>query len=323
MKFEDILDAAKEIYQETGRLEDITFNSLVKHIGCTLSGSFGRKIEGRYRSEVEEINGKYDVKIPPIALLRAEVGGQDIEDHPLLKAKKVYDDFSISMFDWGKFITIPLEIGIDEAELLGIIWSDARKRNRDAYNGELNVVGRSNDFELYNEFVGPRVKEVFNLSGEVTTLTFTFPKLTRTRKGKTYEGPKIIKEPCVRLGSKAVSTWLSNDMGFPNLEAILEKLPLKRQKLAFMEGYIAGKGIPILNGIYPKIEVYHGEKSDTEFIKKTLNELGFNIKNFYGRVHKGGFDNFPEYMRYSINLYAKQLKELNILNPRHKKVLYG
>ena len=152
MKFEDILDAAEGIYQERRELGDITYNSLFRYMGLETTGSLSRLITGHYKPEVEELNQEYDVKIPPIALLRAEAGNQDIEDHPLLIAKGVYSNFKIGMFDWAKFVKIPLEIDIKEAELLGLIWSDARKNDRQKYI-VLTITGRRKDFEFYKKFV--------------------------------------------------------------------------------------------------------------------------------------------------------------------------
>jgi hypothetical protein len=316
MDFNDIFDAAKGVYEENGRLEDIILSSLARYMGCGLSGTFYREIKKHYESEVDVINEKYDVKISPIALLRAEVGGDDIEDHPLLKARGVYDGFSIGLLDWGKFVKIPLEIGIKESELLGVIWSDARKSDQ-KNKLDFLLAGRRSDFEFYRKFVGPRVREVFNLPGEVAGRTYKPSKPFEKRKRKRH---KARKEPYIRLGSKALTTWLCKDMGYPSLETVLDLLALKRHKLAFMEGYIAGKGYAGLTRTLRRMEITSTEKDKIEFIRKTLKELGFKIKKPYER-HRKEDAYFQEFTRYTIALYNKQIDELNILNPRHKRLL--
>jgi hypothetical protein len=322
MDFNDIFDAAKGVYEESGSLKNVTFNKIANYMGCELVGSFGRAISRHYKSEVERINEKYDVKIPPIALLRADVGNQDIEDHPLLKARGVYGGFKIGMFDWVKFVTLPLEIGVKESELLGIICSDARKQDMKSFN-QLYLAGRQNDFEFYEEVVGPRVKEVFNLPGEVTELKYKNRKELKY-KNKVYTPPSETIEPCVRIGSKALSTWLYEDVGYPSLEDVLKFVSSDRNKLAFIEGYIAGKGIPGHTSTSLKIELYHKRKKEAIVIRKTLKKLGIKVREPRKRTNKGGIhsDLFPDkYTQYFIGIYTRQLKELNILNPRHRRIL--
>ena len=324
--FDDILDAAEGIYQERSRPEDITFPSLFRYMGCKPSGYFNHLVKEHYMSEVEEINQEYDVKISPIALLRAEAGGDNIEDHPIIKARKVYPGFTASQRDWRTFPTIPLEIDVKEAELLGIIWSDARKndRKRGTYEGiELFLIGRCNDFEFYEQVVGPRVKEVFNLSGEVKKHK-NKSTIDYTRKGKKYNFTGTSTEPCVRIGSTAIATWLCEDMGFPDLEAVLELLPLTRQKLAFMEGYLAGKGTPTKCAKYTKMDVHNNDEHVINVIKTTLEALGVKSKSYtqVQRIDSG--KNLPkENVRHLIRMCRGQIDNLKLLNPRHEKVLYG
>lgn len=317
LRLEHILDAARKIYDQTGRLEDINYNNLDSLRSNRSVDSIIRK---NYIVQAKNLGKKYDFKIPSIALLRAEISGDPIEEHPLIKAREIYPNFQPSKYDWLRYVTLPSKIGVKEAELLGIILADinyapriTHQENYSFRNSHITISGKTEHRKFYEEVVAPLIREIFNLPAPI--------ELFRNNK-KWPNSDKICcyALPAIRLSSRALRTWLDEDLGFPDLPKILVHLPEKRQQLALLEGYVAGKGaIKQANGHVLGINIYEYNKDFADNFVKLTHSLGINARGPAEYLQKSLFTNENQWYRIDIN--GKYIEDLHLLNPLHQEKL--
>jgi len=284
-----ILKSGEHIYGQTGNPADISCLNLERLLGTRLDYGL---IHEHYGSKKEEILEKYNLDVPYIALVRADVVGQRIEDHPLIKARRVYSNFQPDKCDWQRFVNLPTKIGIEEAELLGIILADGDIMFD---VGVMRLLGSQNHVELYEEMVSHRMEQVFNIPAPVV--------YARRRRN-----------PRIEIASKAIKTWLIDDLGFYDVNKILKFLPEKRQQLAFFEGYIAGKGVIQ--------ERTMGINSYRQQILEQMAELAQSLGIRIGKVHEYKYTSSMGKASTMYRIYIHSgLRELHLLNPWHQKKL--
>ena len=290
-----ILKLSEHIYNQTGNPADVNCLNLERLLGTRLD--YGT-IHEHYGSKKEEILEKYNLDVPYIALVRADVIGQRIEDHPLVKARRVYSNFQPDKHDWQRFVNLPTRIGIEEAELLGIILADGDIMFD---VGTICLLGSQNHVEFYEEMVSHRIEQVFNIPAPVVYVR-------RKHKGL-YQNPRI------EIASKAIKTWLIDDLGFYDVNKILKFLPEKRQQIAFLEGYIAGKGT-IMQESTMEINSYR------QPILEQMAELAQSLGIRTGKVHEYKYTSSMGKASTMYRIYIHSgLRELHLLNPWHQKKL--
>jgi hypothetical protein len=304
---DSILYLGKQIYAETKNPVDINYANIEKLLGKRICS---RLLHRAYDPQRNEILNECSIKVPLIACLRADILDEPIEEHPLVKASASYSNCKPGMTDWQRFVTIPSEIGVKEAELLGLILADRVpiKPFRISTDGyvfspyAIRLEGRYKHKELYEEVISPRIEDVFNLPAPVIY-------------GKGSYSSYL--HPIISLTSKAVRTWLDNELEFPNLSKIIEHLPESRQRLGFLEGYLAGKAVTISGN--RGLELSESDEYVTSSIAELIRSLGIKTGNsWYKRTtHATG----KEYIRSVIHIGKKSTNKLHLLNPLHRKVL--
>ncbi len=272
------------------------------YVSSSLSKSF--KIEKACKE------AKYRFNLTCIQLLREEICGYSGN---LYEARSRWQNFQPSKADWQRSTRIPLTIGFDESQLLGIFWADANVFTKSA-QGCLHSSGSKDDFELYS-WLTKRVKEVYHMTSYVYE-----EYVEREFKGKLYKS----KIPKITIGSSAIVTWLKDDLGFnePKENVSLPRLEwTEEQAKGFLSGIIAGIGA--LSGEYrftlvDKDEVFLsnlGELAKKLGIttKKNGLTLGINRENSkklyleglllhpnhiekFGSIHGVLFENFGDYI---------------------------
>jgi len=159
-----------------------------------------RYLKEKYRNRIDQVKLEYSFSAPPIQLLREDFkvyGGN------LYEAKKKYWTLEVSDNDFLRNITIPLKTDESVAELLGILWADC------FYTGHyyaFRISGRVKDKNFYQKVVCNRIKEVFNLELAVKIENYVH---------KIDGRPLRYETPVVYISSKAVFSWLVNELGFP------------------------------------------------------------------------------------------------------------
>ena len=303
-----LLNLGKKIYETTKNPADVTINNLENLLDKRLNHA---PLYAEYSKKKEELDLEYNLNIPLMALFRADVIGQPIEEHPLIKARAIYKKFQPSRHDWQRFTTLPIQLGIKECELLGIILADQSETEKPWVI--LYGKGKNATYdEFYEEIVSPRIKETFNLPAPVI-----YPKHTGklpNSKGelKTYE----YTEPKILLCSSALRTWLNYDLGFPYASKVAKNLSEKYQKLAFAEGYVAAKGL-----VYPN----YNDRILMWDSKEKLQTIANILKSFAirpaGPHNKTITSALCKHEACCMNIFGPNLIGLKLIHPMHKEVL--
>jgi len=298
--FRVIYDVGEDIYKERGDIRAVTCKNIQQYSGIK---TVAKNTARNYREETRELRNRFGVKVPAMELLRNDILGTDIEDHPLLVALEKYDGFEIGRKDWITRSKLPLEIGVEEAELLGIIRGDARKENRTG----LTLYTRAENREFYETVVGPVIRGVFGLPGEISDRINTkhFPG----------EETENYNEIAIPLGSKAVVSWLKKDIGFPDVEDMLDKLPRKEERFGYVMGYLGSMGYADMCRSIKRMRVFDDEES-LKYVAKELKKFGIKCSlpshNMETEISK--------YEQHRLEILGKQVDKLKILNPVHAKV---
>ncbi len=193
------------------------------YVSSSLSKAFKT---GKARKEA-----KYRFNLTCIQLLREETCGYSGN---LYEARSKWQNFQPSKADWQRSTRIPLTIGFDESQLLGILWADGGIFTKKA-EGCLHASGSKDDFELYNWLV-KRVNEIHHMTSHVYE-----EYVEREFKGRLYKS----KLPKITISSSAIVTWLKYDLGFkePKENVSLPRLEwTDEQAKGFLSGIIAGIG---------------------------------------------------------------------------------
>lgn len=312
-----LLDVGKRIYSITKNPADVSIPNLEASLGDYANIFILEKEYGEDQRKIKQEYG-FDT-IPLMALFRADVIRCPIENHPLIKARSVYENFQPSKHDWQRFTNLPTKIGIKEAELLGIFLADCIEEKAPR-RPVVSLSGGHDHGRLYEKIISPGIKEVFNLPAPVRYCSSHVGTMLNFRdKLKSYSW----KNPQISLCSGALKTWLNHDLGFPNLSNIIEYLPEKRQQLALIEGYIAGKGCcSDVAGQYTSRYRLHLCGNDEVFARelvKLARSLGIKTCGPYVTKEINKFQN--EQMNCRISLHGQNLNDLHMLNPLHQEKL--
>jgi len=94
--FRVIYDVGEDIYKERGDIRAVTCKNIQQYSGIK---TVAKNTARNYREETRELRNRFGVKVPAMELLRNDILGTDIEDHPLLVALEKYDGFEIGRKD--------------------------------------------------------------------------------------------------------------------------------------------------------------------------------------------------------------------------------
>lgn len=250
MNREDVLTIAKALYEERGDPSDIRTTRINERLGGDKTTDFLRRRYGDRRTEIE---AEYNLTPPYIALLREEVTGRI----PFLEERKVWRNFQPSKSDWLRYVRLPTIITPAVAELLGIYYFNSSASIRETKDGHhqyyLNMCGRNENLQFYQEFVAPRIRDVHNLEVKIKPEESTLD-------GKHY--PEIV------LGSHAIVTWWLSDVDLPKIP----KLPIYLQSFFFDAGF-AVSARPV-NG---NMRIYANPEKVNELFN-LVQVLGFSVR---------------------------------------------
>ncbi|MBU0471064.1 MAG: hypothetical protein KKF65_00440, partial [Nanoarchaeota archaeon] len=228
-------------------------------------------------------------KLPGIHYLREHIRAYTGN---LSQAADRYPNFQVSNYDWLKSVRIPLNLGLSEYTLLGIIWADACPTDLDDHNFHgftlrTNMIQGKNENDsnfVFYKTVSELVRATFNYK----TVPFNYKMVSgfvkkqngfqKTEGGSAnlddYQSPENYA-PALRITSKAIYTWLQDDLGFQakstkystNLSAF-PHFDNDEQKLGFLIGIIAAEGkLSMLSG-YPEIRI---NSYDTDYLTRIKN----------------------------------------------------
>ncbi|MBI2084221.1 MAG: hypothetical protein HYT70_01225 [Candidatus Aenigmarchaeota archaeon] len=242
LQIPDLISAAKSLYERRGDARAINYENLSSEVDFTVK-IVHKKLKRYFAEELEYFECKYGLSTPVIVLLRYEITG----DIPFVEERKKWGKFQPSRKDWFQGVRLPLELTSEAVELLMVYLMDgAPLAKDDRYTIQLS--GKSDDFDFYENFVVPRIRSVHNIRSTVF----------RKRTSAEY--------PQVAVRSKAVYTWLMEDLGYSQ---VLSQLNPDLQQSAF-DVILASQGTKN-NG---RVSISHATMLGE--IERLANALGFN-----------------------------------------------
>jgi len=186
--------------------------------------------------------------------LREEIGAYTGN---LLEAEKRYPNFRASDDDFLRSTKLPLDISLDQAYLLGVLWSCGHiTSNKERYTlvlegHEKPVIENDSKHFSYLDTLPPRIFRQFNF--RTSTKPIRVKPQTVSIKGRSFSVDENFYAR-ISVGSNAICTWLMDDVGLytpdgkPNL--LLDKeletrlgvniLPDVDHMLYFLAGVIDG-----------------------------------------------------------------------------------
>ncbi len=187
-----------------------------------------------------------------IQLFRERIAhnGVQLYQGNLYQARLSWKNFQPSNEDFLLNRFIPKKIGVTEAVLLGIYWSEGYlRKGKDSLSLILN--GRQPEFDIedrinmYGHLVVPLLRRVHNY--EPVSADSYIKERKRKSGNDSYR-------PSVEINSAAVCTWLRDDLGYPPQQRtkgayVAKRVPfqhlgkLKEIKQGFFAGLVAGLGI--------------------------------------------------------------------------------
>lgn len=259
-----------------------------------------------YREERDAIENVKDLDITYMHLLRDDVGAYEGN---MLEARTHYSNFSNSQEDLLRSVVLPLEIDMDESELLGAYWTDGRfSDSSERY--EFDLVGTANDKEWYRD-ISEEIEKIHNLDVKV---------IEEEIEGEMKDAREPIKSkrPVIKIDSQAILTWLKDDLKMDGAGGI--SIPdinwSKENKAGFLRGALAGRG-----GItqYGNYEFTTGNQEKAEILTQFAQDIGLEPAiNVNVHTERG-----TEQYRFSLN--REETDELHsydfFWNPRHRNRL--
>lgn len=218
----------------------------------------GTAIGREYGEEREALERNLDLNLTNIHMLRKEA---DAYQGNLGEARRIYSEFENSDRDLLRSIQLPLDIGVEEGQLLGCFWSEGGFREVPENETDYFMLqGEEDDQEWYN-MIQERAQDVFNLDVEAGVYT-------DRAKGESFLSADR-DFPMIIVGSKTVNSWIKDDLGFD--EEIVPDIDWDfENKAGFLSGFTSG------GGHITSDEQYEISSRDEEEIRK-LNEFFSDI----------------------------------------------
>lgn len=172
-----------------------------------------RAVKGRYASEALDTRLE---NIPNIHFLRDEVGAYNGN---LFVAEEVYPNFQTSKDDFLKSVSLPIEILPEHSYLLGVLWSAALIKSTSGilatiiadYKDPIEPEMRKQRFQYLENLIDP-IFDMFNLKERIIAIPENRSRIVKlTKAGRTFEAVRKAY-PNIGIGSRAVCTWLMDDV---------------------------------------------------------------------------------------------------------------
>ncbi len=255
----------------------------------------------RYKTERDFIQNKFGWNVPYIQFLREEHG---IYHGNLYEAHNIWKNFTPGITDWSRSLTIPFTIDERVALLLGIYWGDAHlRRYKDSPRvDKVILAGNENNFDLYTEVINPLIIDIHGLNVPVDC-----------------DEVENSERPIMNIGSKAIATWLRDDLGFSSPKIQVQPPgPYKQWQDNIAYAYFSGL-IATMGTIVKRKRISHDltiNDSDETFVR-CIEELAWHLGY---TPHLTG-SNLRWRVSFSQNEIKQMLKEGAIINPHHLAVL--
>jgi len=219
--------------------------------------------------------------------LREELG---IYQGNLYEAGTKWEGFSVSEDDWLKDIRIPSKIGLEEAILLGILFSQGNlspRNDQDRVNNRIELWGRNWDFEFYENVLAPLLGQIHNIIPAEPSDARRLIMTEGSDDGYTFNLPYY------SISSLALVTWLQEDIGMSTSKEdrrIPSYIKTPEQKLGFLKGVIAGLGRVYVDSTRAKLEIDSHSPVFIQDLLRLSESLGYNphvriknnLSNHYG-----------------------------------------
>ena len=306
---ERVISAAVLLYEKTGRSESITSRNVPAIIYGDWKGQYhtlkgGHLIAELMKPKKDGIDSNISKRhrITYIQLLRDSViGSKYIEE--MTDASKEWDKFRLSKSDWQRSVMIPDQITPDSALLAGVEWGDGSVSD---YPYAFRLCGNADDFAFYSEEVSPLLKKVHDLEVPIEAI-----KSQTVANGKSFSS----MHPWLQIGSMGITTWLVDDLGFPNTpnktNVNLPRVNLNYEnKAEFLYGIVGSMGI-LSNDNRIKLS----DKDET-FIKN-LKELSQSME--YTPFQDYSSQTLGTSTNYAIIFPAREVKKMKLINPKHQR----
>lgn len=306
---ERAIKAAQKIYELTGDTSHITHHIVQAMIydNPRARKNFSRVLGAMYGEEQKEYIGRY--RIPYIEFLRSEAIGKEVS---LTKEMKKWKRFKPSTYDWQRSVTLPTELKKYEiSQNMGIIIGDGfiypDEKNQ---QHTLLLHGRKDDWHFYEDVVAPRMEQMFNLPIKVEAHEQNMEFLGKIRN---YSDPEC------RITSKAVVTWLTEDIGISRERRSIAPLLKCCDPKGLFEGLCATKGGKHSNGRYaPRFIIFDSDKNFIEECYNLARELGYNPNEPKIIISSHPeFNHGLSHSTWQIGFRVKDIRKMNFLNPRH------
>lgn len=243
-----------------------------------------------YKERRKILERETGLKITNIHLLREEFGNYSGN---LIDAKRVWHNFQAGHCDWLRSVRIPTEIDTVVAMLLGVYWADGSIFTSDN-KIYLELDGSHKDIDFYESVVGPCVEQVHHIIESV----FLTP--IKYKVGSSWK-PFSRNYPRFKIGSRAIATWLRDDLGFSEDRGKPQVELETDLKKAFLSGLIAGKG-----SINNQRELYIHSRflSYIQDVYELLRDCGFK-----SRINEKSLSDGVK--NYQIAISPRVLREMN------------
>ncbi|MBI4015779.1 MAG: hypothetical protein HY362_03635 [Candidatus Aenigmarchaeota archaeon] len=294
---------------ENGNRENLSFitTSLLAYLAGVTVSDVSTSLMGRYRDRRKELYDAHRLNPPYIELLRHDVSGEKL---PFTEERNVWKGFKPSVDDWRRDVTLPLPpFDRETSQVLGVMWGDGyiqRGRN-------FSLIGGTRDSKFYDIIVS-RMSKLFNLPLEVRIREYE----------DSISGRRVdVSSPVVDVSSRAVCTWLANDLEFPlgkkeNWGKRNVQLPTTHcDKEGLLEGLNASMGTLMNNKKEDRyiFLIYDKDRKFVEGVHRLAKEAGYNPTAVFA------IDSQLFKRSWKFAYRAMDTGRLVFLNPRHRQAI--
>lgn len=305
---EVILNAAKFINEKFG-YQCITYETLRLLTGIDPKG-YTSYFKNTYGKKRDQILQNYHLNVPYIEFLRHEIGSVDL---PFVSERQHWKKFEPSKEDWLRDVKIPKPpFDRTTSQTLGMIYGAGsnivRAGNRDYEMYYFHIYAKEEEFDFFSTIVVPRLENLFNLD-----ISFT-----KQHRDSIFNSKKISFDYYeLFLNSKAIISWLTDDLEFTNNK---EKLPLNKcNPEGLLEGIISMSGCKFYDDLSTRyLRLIKNQKEFIKTVYKLAKSLGYTphevtkvVRTCFNVMPNAG----PSWMT---ALPETNLKNLTLLNPRHQ-----
>lgn len=280
---------------------------LLKAATGLYGNQISRALRKRYENEKSDIRSRYNLRVPYVELLRHLVTDEEL---PFLEERKFWKKFEPSDDDWLRDVTLPIpkyneKFGREESRLIGIIFGDGFIQAEGRAEA-LRLTGSSEDANFFKDFVAPAIEDMFGILPTV----HVEDNLSTSSTGEEIKSKAVF----MNVGSKAIWTWLSRDLGFP-LEKKHVRLPVKYcDEAGLLEGLNASMGSLKISDGHLEFSLHETDETFVSGIHRLAGSLGYNPSKPCKMRSR-------EHVTWRLRYSRRDIPEIKFLNPRHVRFL--